>query len=928
MCIVHCALCIQILSEMFWKKHTEPLPIAVGAAEVQSDETKPLTMEEKARQWFAENTGKTMPEEFKTWLRALAHDEAVRVTTQTYVLDGGQIMRMHEARRLAMTKLENVEQSLLQVSQKQDWIKRFTEVSMRLDDCQKVLYTAGKQNAASANLRTELELYDQLEDIKAVFHQHNIMQQQLQQVRDNAYALQQQATEAEQRAFTASTDAATAAKQHADAQNNLKQAMDTITEAFKLDGIADTLERGLHETETRLKEEQNNLDALRLEVTSTEATLRDKEVELADTRARLQAFEPHTAMLKNGGAIMVRLDQMFEIDRRREVLRRQAETDSTRQRDLSNRLARLFEQDQALHTDLGLLHGEVQMHRQHNHTIDGTRLQARTIELKTRRQRLIMARADWTHIYSLYRHINEKRQALDRLQITIAHDADDIETLASRVRMLQASTEQKRYTFTVGKSQNVISLRADLRVGIQFPVCGALNHPYHCESAPEQNKLMGDWKNEVELLDLELRNMTEQLAALQMKHATEQGQYAAGQETVRAMQEEYANVTRGWGQYADLDTSLADCDPAVWGDMRFTMLERLIDDTDRQASEAQKELDTFNYHQLAINRLAEQIDDKDNQRTELAEALNEINTACQVMAGSVERTQGRIDALSNDYAAIMREMEKEISISDWQQSWRDGHEKFKQELHRRMDSRSECIRLEAEQRVIVGVLRERLVNLRRLEAEAEKRQLAIQHEMERTSTRSKEVANNYARLLGSAHAVETYNRALQQVDAAAREMEQRREEHIKRLSDHQSLAGQTKVALANTDCLDAKVIDLRAQIDEWIRTYNATHAPMHYAELEKVLHSDRDWMKCRSDLHDTQMRYLLAETHEQDVRSMMLGLQADENRAKDTESDTIEGLIAARDTLEKQRSEIMYQIAEIDQKLAWHERAVKQLSNA
>lgn len=887
--------------------------------------TEPRTLEEAAREWFREKTGMALPEEFKSWLRQLAHDEAVRVTTSTSVLSPTQIMKLHEAKRLAATKLENVEKSIDTVRRKQDWIDRFNDIKIRLQENQTTLYEAGKQYAALRDARTELSRYESFESIQGLYNRYLTLQGELQMVRSEASVLKRQCAEAEAVATQAQARADKADKLYQDAETQLRNTMDMLSDGFKMDGTLETLEWSNAFVNEWHKSAQGNLDTIRRKLAALESEAAAKETALADTQARLQALEPHAAMLKAGGAIMVKLDQLHDIEQEREELRRRADQTAARQRDLDDRLARLFDQDQALVAALSTLQAEVQMHRQSNLGIDGAKLQARTMELKVRRLHLQMARQLWANICSLYNEIDERRQTLDRERLHLEQDEVTIDRLTSELRQLAQSAEQRRYAYTVSKSQNVIKLRGDLREGTPCSVCGAMNHPYHSDTMTEQNRLMSEWKTEAEMLDAELRNKEQQLDVLRTRHAAEQGQYATEQEFLRVAQEKYRNLTREWDQYADLDRSLHDCNPAVGAGARSAMLGQLIENTDKQATETQQELDTYNYHQMAINRAAEQIDEKENRRADLASALNETNTGCQVVAGGVERIKKRIVSLTATYTALFSELGRMITLSDWASRWHAGHENFKLDLRRRMEEYEKLQGEVSRQAAALEVLSARIDKERQAVAVQETMTLTLQRQLELTATRQKGTSNAYARLFGNERATETYTRMLKQVGEAAAECITRRNELNVARANHSLLTGKADAAASSTMRLEEQVSDLHGKLDEWIRNFNTSHPPVQYAELERVLMEGREWGSLRQDIRQTERTYMLAQARDEDLRSSVLALQADDNRAMDSKGETIEALISQRENLECRRRDIMQEIADIDQQLARHEHALKQL---
>ena len=152
--------------------------------------------------------------------------------------------------------------------------------------------------------------------------------------------------------------------------------------------------------------------------------------------------------------------------------------------------------------------------------------------------------------------------------------------------------------------------------------------------------------------------------------------------SVRRRQAEDVNE---WRIYATLDKSFHDCSSSTNMEGRQLMLRQLIENTTRDAESAQSELDTFTYHQDAINELSEKLSMLEQRKTELGVRMNEVNTGCQVMAGYVERIQTQLANQNDVYSDFYDKLDKIITIPEWYREWNQNHEGLKMKIQQLME---------------------------------------------------------------------------------------------------------------------------------------------------------------------------------------------------------------------------------------------------
>ncbi|MBR4757323.1 MAG: hypothetical protein IK084_00800, partial [Bacteroidaceae bacterium] len=99
---------------------------------VSPNTTGDKTAEELAKTWWEKRYGETIPEEVTAWIKQLTRAEARRRLTANSLLSPQQLERIEDARRLAETKLKNIDSSLQQLRNQQERLQQFNEINREL----------------------------------------------------------------------------------------------------------------------------------------------------------------------------------------------------------------------------------------------------------------------------------------------------------------------------------------------------------------------------------------------------------------------------------------------------------------------------------------------------------------------------------------------------------------------------------------------------------------------------------------------------------------------------------------------------------------------------------------------------------------------------------------------------------------------------
>ncbi len=915
----------------FFRKAPATPPAATGQPATPSvpqstGDGPKLTAEEMARRWFEQQTGAPMPEEVKTWFKNLARLEARKQQAAGALLDNNQLQKLNEARRLCETKLAGTEQSIEHLREQQEWLRRFTKLNSSLEEARTRLFEVNKRVASAQSEADELERFETFESVQGRFQRIVIMERYLQLNKELQAQEQIRLSAARQKNAEAQKELEQTTERRTEAEKRLAQMQDTLAEGHRIGGalgILDLNRLAMEKHLATLRQEYNALKKEVEEMTAEHARLTDG---LTEKRQKRQVLEVHRQMLEQGEVMLVKLDWLLDTHKRREQLKGMLERSLQKQDEENMQLGRLFREYQALEAEIHTLQSELHMHRESNRGLDSYSLQTRAMELKRRRQLLNSALSLWRRIAGGYTYLSEAEQKIARTKRQVEAQAAEIATKSTEVKRLREVCEEKKYAYTLSRSQNVIHLRGDLHEGTSCSVCGATHHPFHADTMLEQSKLIGEMKTDYELMAAELRSKEEALEALKLEHAAECARLEVEIRFVQKIEADHRTDVSEWAPFSKLDRGFEDCSPSTNKEAREAMLKQLIEKITQDAETAQKDLDTFNFHQSRINRINEQIAAKESAKSQITVRLNEVNTGCQVMAGQVEQLKSRISKMHERHSRLYEALDKEVSYPNWYKSWSEAPENLKIRLQQHMSEwqamNSAIAGLETKAATATLALQDKeqaLVTLEKRIAFAEKN-LAAAMDLRQ------EQSNTFERHFGTKSVNEVQQEMQQTLDKA------REHEHASsRLADEAREAlhacmGSLRTAQAEGESLEAALVEERSALDLWIRKFNAANPPVQYAELERVLSSETDRNVQRKELRALQTDLLLARIRVDELRAAMVAHQAESVRlpSRPESEDAWAALIQQKDMLERRRREILTQMGTYDARLEAHQKAAEQ----
>ncbi|MCR4994635.1 MAG: hypothetical protein K6A32_04530 [Bacteroidales bacterium] len=882
------------------------------------------SVEEVIRQWWRSRFEGPLPEDVKQWLRETIRNEVARQRSTEHRLDDVSLQKVRDGRRLCQTKLDNLESSISLVRQQLDRLHRFVEIHAELTEQKARLYQINKRQASLLNDQRELERYEEFEPVSGRFQRLAILQRNIADGRQLIAQLALRQDEANRLTAEAEKTLVLEQNKTEEALQAVQQAARTMSDVQQLQVQIDDALNADAANAAELQEQRKRLGMIEKERQENLQEVERLRGEMSSLKQQEQILEIHKAMIHQGGAIQVKLDRLFEVRELCERLTEELNQAQHRQKERDEQLERLFREKLAIDDVIRGRKEEMTAHRQSIAGKDSFTLQRRALELRSRKLMLTTGLSLWHSIAAGYDMIENKEQVITQLRLHIDHLNYRMDALSKDVSQLSRQQQQKNYHWTLSKSQNVVQLRGDLSEGNPCSVCGATHHPWQSEGAAGQNALISSLKADCEAVEVELANKRRELETLNNDLIATQTRLEVENISLDHLRERQRKDTDEWQHFAHLDRSLVDCTPATNREARAMLIQQLIEKTTVDAEEAEKELNAFTFNLDSISDIGNEIQLQQQKLADLSEHLNEVNTACQVMAGTVEKLALRLKNATDTYSRRYEALEKLVTIPEWFKKWRNSHEAVKQTIQQMMDQweglkadieRHECQLAMAETK---KELLDRAVmiiksDIMRCEAVASK-----------TKERLGKAESNLSKLLPGGDGVGLFNENINRLNSQKVLLEKSRENYLKFLREQMALQEKQVSTEESIHLIERHQAVEQREIDLWMQRYNANNPPVQMAELERLLADGRDWNDIRKRVREVVQEQSVVQARVDRLHSLIISLQADGLRPVADDGSNEEELLQGKiDDLEQKRRAVLQQMAHFDEQLKLHQQTAR-----
>ena len=341
------------------------------------------------------------------------------------------------------------------------------------------------------------------------------------------------------------------------------------------------------------------------------------------------------------------------------------------------------------------------------------------------------------------------------------------------------------------------------------------------------------------------------------------------------------------------------------------MIRQLIVNANHDASNAQHELETYNYHQGEINKIAVTLSQKEQEKSELTVRLNEANTGCQVLTRQTNMLdEARTDAQAR-YTKLYEEANKTISLPDWFKEWDTNTENLKQHIGELTHNWNQLNKDIAELTQKQEVLEKGLEGFQRQDSLLDGLIQQAQKEIEQHLTLHKKGEKGYKQAL-EGHSADEYAEAVLQGFLSCDKAEKEQRIELAKATEQRAIAeGMKKETASLAQYIDEQISNVRIKLDLWIRQYNSTHPSIQYNDLDNYFTGQTDWNQIRKEIRKARIDVGTEQKIIEMLRDYILQMQAMASLAStDINLITSEELQTQLKQLEQQYREACMETAE------------------
>ena len=825
------------------------------------------------------------------------------------------LQQKEESLRLHDSQLNKVRDDLERVQHQIEWMKQYKQAMADVEQIKDSLQEARHQYSQLYDSERDLERYDTLQPFAKTYSN-------IKNAEENINKLKEETTAKETEAEKYRRDAEVCKGRYSEANDRLLTARQTqsnqqpnINRGRLINGRLTTLKEDLKTLQGDMARSDDDLRQRMDSRNSKEAELNDTRKRLDEARLTMQTMRQHQAMVDQMEYVRTHLQMMNEL--RHDIKSAEADLNSYNKEISAYKDVAATEEknNQTLQETASRLKGELLLHEQANKGLTSNYIQGRVTKLTETAMRSGNALRLWQSIARRYDIINDKADDLRRRRALHQQQAEEVKSAEIQVEKFSYAYEQLHQNYTMSQSADISSMRESLKEGTPCPLCGSTHHPYHSDSVQQLDDFLSNLAEQHQRAYDDMQAAKQNLVEKQQAYNTESGQLLVEEEGLKRMREEQAEDEKAWAQYADLDSSFAQCDENVNRDNRRTILNQIYESSCKERDAAKVRQDEFTKHQDEINKLNAEIKDVQQQITESSRKQTQIKADIQILESKAASCQGNIEKYKHSFAEETSRMESLMTITGWKERLAEAYESFDRELAEiksKWDTANEVLRQEEGNlfrlQQELKTLDKAMEDLQRQRRDQKGRQDVKQQEINRYET-------DLRTLFGDSTPEAEANRLDASVKAAEEDVQKATSKYNEVRKGLDSVEGEIKSLRQQSAAQEKSLQEMRTNLDLEIARFNTGQDyTLQYFELDRYFSDPQSWRELRTTIDNHKQRVAAEEVRMEAATQTVAKLEASPNRpAEDEEnlsllSDRKELLTKQMEGDVKERNQLEYAI--------------------
>ncbi len=852
--------------------------------------------------------------ELESKMQGLLHDR----------LEPADLAEAHERRRLLMSSISVTRQRAETLSAQLHWMDDFAAAAKEVAEREADFAAVTKARTSRHSDEQLLERRDSLAVLQPLYHETAMRQQDIERLREDETKNAKLLSDSRDRLEALTRRLDTAKKHTADAESQLAARRPAIDRGHTLTGEITVASGQLADLDNQLKKAEEDVTKKRATLKGKQDRRQKLDEEIKNLRLHRQKLSVHRAMFERFDYLNEKLATLRKETEDNDKMHRRVKELQQNQKSLNSASEKAEAERQQLQTQLDRLKAELLVHRQATQKQDFIELQRRAAGGSANLLSLQRAATLWHHISDTYASISDKRSALKQTETLLRQKRQQAAEKEVEVRAAEEAFSRISTTYTLSQTQNIVSLRQQLKEGTACPVCGAMHHPYHTETERELGELLSSLSREYSQLQQDLTRRRGELGALREETASHAARLEADKAALDELEKRQEADTAEWKNYASLDRSLADCSESVNREARRLTLEQLSAAAARTAEEAGKELEDFNLHQKEANRLNEELATLNATMAENHTYLSYLRAETRTAASTAEELQQSIDESDKSCAALYASLNEVVTLSGWFSTWKNNPAGFTFRLKTLHQDWTETEKALDDASRTADLLDEERHNAELSLADGERHAEQCRQSREALGKTLANKEDELHRLFPDT-TPQREAEALQSAIAEARTVEQR--ERTARDAEERQLrlAEGTQAQLVASRDENLRILKEKTQqLDHLMLRFNSTHQPVQYNELSRLFSDPRDWNALRGEIEQLKEQGMLASNRLNQARAALQRLMAMPGRPQDDGAETRRATEEQLAQAEAEERTAQEGLTLVNTRILSHENCVKQ----